>query len=125
MANLTDAQRSRLRKRIVEEEERAGARVAALERELDDIVTSSADAVRDDEHDPEGATIAFERSQVAALLDDARAQLSALQHAARRLDEPGAGRCADCGEPIGYARLLARPAATACVVCARRRGRPR
>lgn len=94
-------------------------RIAALERAFDDIVAASADAVRDDEHDPEGATIAFERAQVAALLADARAQLEALERAARRMNEPDAGRCDRCGAPIGYQRLLARPAATTCISCAR------
>lgn len=118
MDALTDAQRTELRTHVAREQQRAAARVAALSRDLDDMVTASADAVRDDEHDPEGATIAFERAQVAALLADAREQVRALDQAARRLDEPGAGRCDGCGAPIGYERLLARPVATSCVACA-------
>lgn len=82
-------------------------------------MTSSADAVRDDEHDPEGPTIAYERAQVAARLDAARAEMAELRRAAQRLDEADAGACAGCGQPIAYERLLARPAATTCVGCAR------
>ena len=123
MATLTEAQRSTLTERILQEQERAAARVAALQRDLDDIVTASADAVRDDEHDPEGATIAFERAQVAALIAEARGQLADLQRAARRLEDADAGRCEDCGKPIGYGRLIARPVATTCVDCARRQRR--
>lgn len=119
MKSLTDAQRTRLREHIAAEHARTVDRIAALERDFDDIVTASADAVRDDEHDPEGATIAFERAQVAALLAAARAHSQGLRRAAWRLDEPDAGRCDRCAEPIGYERLLARPAATACVTCAR------
>lgn len=116
---LTEVERTGLRDRITSEQERTAARIAALERDFDDIVTASADAVRDDEHDPEGATVAFERAQVAALLADARAHLAALQRAAQRLDESDAGRCDRCGTPIGYERLFARPTATACIDCAR------
>lgn len=117
---LTEAERAGLRDRIASAQERTAARIAALERDFDDIVTASADAVRDDEHDPEGATVAFERAQVAALLADARAHLAALQRAAHQLDEPDAGCCDGCGAPIGYERLLARPTATTCIDCARR-----
>ena len=119
MPHLTQAQRAELGERIAQEQARTAARIAAHERDFDDIVTSSADAVRDDEHDPEGATIAYERAQVASLLDDARAELAALQRAAERLHGPDAGACARCGQSIGYERLLARPAATTCVECAR------
>jgi hypothetical protein len=61
--HLTTDQRAELSRRIAELRRRATSRLAALERDHDAIVTGSADAVRDDEHDPEGATIAFERAQ--------------------------------------------------------------
>ena len=44
-------------------------RLTALRREFEGIVESSAGVATDDEHDPEGATIAFERAQLAALLN--------------------------------------------------------
>jgi DnaK suppressor protein len=118
MDDLTATQRATLRARIARERERTAARAAALVRDFDDIVASSADAVRDDEHDPEGATIAFERAQVAALLADARARSAALEAAAARIGSPEAGRCSRCAAPIGYERLLARPASGRCIRCA-------
>lgn len=39
----------------------------------------------DDEHDPEGTTIAFERAQVRSLLDQAKTDRAALQDATARL----------------------------------------
>jgi len=45
--------------------------LAGLEREFDGIVEAAGSANADDEHDPEGATIAFERQHVAALLGQA------------------------------------------------------
>jgi DnaK suppressor protein len=119
MDHLTDQQRAQLRAELAAGRARTRARAEALRRDFDEIVTASADAVRDDEHDPEGATIAFERAQVAALLADATAQLRELAAAEDRLDQQGLGRCAGCGGPIGFERLLARPTATRCVACAR------
>ena len=54
--------------------------------EFDEIVAGSADSNADDEHDPEGSTLAFERAQVSALLLEARAYLSDLDRALARLD---------------------------------------
>lgn len=96
------------------------ARLTGLEREFAGIIESSGSAGTDDEHDPEGATIAFERQHVAALLDQARRHLAEIDAAMRRLAAGGYGRCEGCGQPIGAARLAARPATTTCVACASR-----
>ena len=55
-------------------------RITALRREFNGIVESSAGVATDDEHDPEGATIAFERAQLAALLDQANSHPSRRAH---------------------------------------------
>lgn len=93
-------------------------RIAALRRDFDGIVDSSALVATDDEHDPEGATIAFERAQLAALLDQAQRHLADLDQALTRLSEGRYGRCERCGRPIAPARLAARPAARTCISCA-------
>jgi DnaK suppressor protein len=97
------------------------ARMAGLEREFSDIVTATQAANTDDEHDPEGATIAYERQHVVALLDQAREHLAAIDEALTRLDAGDYGRCEACGQPIAPERLAARPTATRCVACASRR----
>jgi DnaK suppressor protein len=96
------------------------ARLAALTREFDGIVESAALGATDDEHDPEGATIAFERAQVASLLEQARRHLADLDEAIRRVEAGTYGRCDDCGQPITAERLAARPAARTCIGCAAR-----
>lgn len=96
-------------------------RLGGLEREFAGIVDSSASANADDEHDPEGATIAFERQHVAALIDQAREHLDAIDAALRRVADGTYGRCESCGQPIAAERLAARPTATRCVACAGRR----
>jgi DnaK suppressor protein len=110
-----------LRARLEAERGRAERRIAALTRDLEDIVERSAEAVRDDEHDPEGATIAFERAQVAAVLDATRTKLAEVDHANDRLQrlQPGEPvRCERCGSAIPVERLLARPTSRTCVRCA-------
>jgi len=49
--------------------ERTAQRIAELTAVFDAIVASSDSANLDDEHDPEGATVGFERAQVSALLE--------------------------------------------------------
>jgi RNA polymerase-binding transcription factor DksA len=93
-------------------------RIAALSREFDGIVESSAGVATDDEHDPEGATIAFERAQLAALIDQAQGHLAELDEALDRLRQGSYGRCERCGRPIAAERLAARPAARTCITCA-------
>lgn len=99
-------------------------RIAELEREFSGIVLSAAEGSSggDDEHDPEGATIAFERQHIAALLDQARSRLAAIEAASGKLDAGSYFRCDVCGQAIGAARLAARPAALTCVRCAARGG---
>jgi RNA polymerase-binding transcription factor DksA len=96
-------------------------RIAALSGDFAGMVAASRDANADDEHDPEGSTIAFERAQVLALLERARAELAELAAAEQRLAAGTYGRCVRCGGAIGDERLAARPAAQVCIACAVRR----
>ena len=95
------------------------AQIEALTREFDEVVAASKASNADDEHDPEGATIAFERQQVVALLDQARRRLADVEAALARRDAGGYGTCESCGRPIAAERLAARPAARTCIACAR------
>jgi len=95
-------------------------RLRVLRGQFDDIVEATTDVSTDDEHDPEGATIAYERAQVTALSEQARRRLSEVDDAVRRLEEGTYGACQRCGEPIPDARLEARPYARTCVGCAPR-----
>jgi DnaK suppressor protein len=105
--------------------ERAGteARLAALRRDFDAIVSSSVSAAgADDEHDPEGSSTAFERQHVAALIDQAREQLAEIGRALERIENGTYGICERCGGPISPERLAARPTAVRCIACAARNG---
>ncbi|GAB2675622.1 TraR/DksA C4-type zinc finger protein [Saccharopolyspora gloriosae] len=103
--------------------ERAGAleRIESLRRQLTSVREVSTWTGTDDEHDPEGATIAYERAQLHGLLTDATRELEALDRAAIRVREGSYGRCEGCGDDIAPARLEALPAASTCITCATRR----
>jgi DnaK suppressor protein len=106
------------REMLLAERARVRQRIAALEREFAGIAEAASAGGTDDEHDPEGATLAFERQHTAALLEQAREQLAAADAALGRLDAGRYGVCERCGQPIGDDRLAARPAARTCVRCA-------
>jgi DnaK suppressor protein len=108
------------RELLLAEKKRAGQRATALEREFADLAQAASSAGTDDEHDPEGATLAFERQHAAALLDAARERLTAIEAALGRLETGAYGICERCGQPIGDERLAARPAAVTCIRCAAR-----
>lgn len=93
-------------------------RLADLTDDYGAVVAASRDTNADDEHDPEGATIAFERSQVGALVRQARRHLEEVDAAERRLAAGTYGTCERCGEPIAEGRLEARPVARHCITCA-------
>jgi DnaK suppressor protein len=103
---------------LLAEQARARQRVAALEREFAGLAEAASSAGTDDEHDPEGATLAFERQHAAALLQAAREQVAAIEAALQRLAAGRYGVCERCGRPIGEGRLAARPAAPTCIQCA-------
>ena len=92
-------------------------RAAALDAGFHEIVEAASDVATDDEHDPEGHTIAWERQQLSALLDEARATLDEIDAAERRLSEGTYGVCTVCGEPIAPERLDALPSTPTCVGC--------
>jgi DnaK suppressor protein len=111
------------RELLLAEQRRARLRAAALEREFADLAQAASAAGTDDEHDPEGATLAFERQHAAALLDATQAQLAAVEAALLRLQAGTYGICERCGQPIGDERLAARPAAVTSIRCAARDSR--
>lgn len=82
------------------------------------IVEATSDVATDDEHDPEGHTIAWERQQIAALLDETRTALAEIEAAEQRLDDGRYGTCTICGLEIAAERLDALPATPTCVTCA-------
>ncbi|MGJ7439958.1 TraR/DksA family transcriptional regulator [Aquipuribacter sp. MA13-6] len=96
-----------------------------LVQQHDGLVAASESSNADDEHDPEGSTIAFERQQALALLDQVRRTGKALRRAAAGVRDGTYGRCEVCGGAIDPERLAVRPQAGTCITCARVAGRRR
>jgi len=94
------------------------ATVRDLDRVIAGVVEATEGANTDDEHDPEGATIAFERAQASAVRDRQLARVREVDEALARVADGTFGTCARCGGPIAPGRLLARPTATLCITCA-------
>ncbi len=109
---------SEVGERLAGERRRTLARLAALRGEHQGFVDASRDTNADDEHDPEGATIAYEREQVGSLVRRAEEHLREIDAAEARLAAGTYGVCEVCGRPIPEERLEARPTATLCVACA-------
>lgn len=99
------------------------ARLLRLTGDMAALIEASRDSNADDEHDPEGQTIAFERAQLAAMTDQAREHLEEVEAAIERFGGGTYGVCEVCREPIDPARLAARPTARTCVQHAPARGR--
>jgi RNA polymerase-binding transcription factor DksA len=114
MADEVDA-----RERLEDDRTTAVERLEALRRGYDLVVDATEGSNADDEHDPEGSTIAYERSQLGALVDQTRAHLDEVDAALARLEAGTYGQCEVCGSAIPAERLEARPTARTCVQHAR------
>jgi RNA polymerase-binding transcription factor DksA len=96
-------------------------RITGLTRQIAALGEQQALTTHDDEHDPEGVTIGFERAQLQGLLAGALRERAAFARAMARLADGTYGRCLQCGRPIPPERLEALPAAETCVACSSRR----
>lgn len=110
---MVDVERFRIL--LQEERRRKLALLPALSRDITSVNAARQDSNVDDEHDPEGATIAFELSQASALLEQSRQGLAQIEAALERIDAGTYGVCAMCGEQIGEGRLEARPWTPYCI----------
>ncbi len=118
MSEIFNENESAIRDVLNVEREEILARIRAMQEDLDAIVADSTNANTDDEHDPEGSTIAYERAQVAALLARAQSNLVDLDCALARLSAGHYSVCERCHSQISADRLAALPAGRICFDCA-------
>lgn len=103
---------------LIADRERTADLISSLSGNIASMVEASQLSASDDEHDPEGSTIAFERSQASTLLAAARNHLADVDAALARVAAGSYGYCERCGRPVARDRLLARPTARTCISCA-------
>ena len=101
--------------RLREQRRDLRVRIARLSDDMAALIAASRDSNADDEHDPEGQTIAYERSQLSAVTSQALEHLTEVDAAIERVATGRYGVCETCGKPIDEARLEARPTARTCV----------
>lgn len=122
---MTPQEQAAIEAVLLVEHERAVASEESLAAEYEGILEGSADANLDDEHDPEGATVGYERARVASLLGQVRGHLSALAAAGERIRAGVYGTCDQCGQAISFDRLMAFPTAGTCMSCAKGPAQPK
>jgi len=87
----------------------AGAEALAGTRELavQEVETSPADK----------ATVRLLNDLAQEAAGHITVQLRTLRHALAKFDDGSYGECEECGKPIGFSRLQARPEARRCITC--------
>jgi DnaK suppressor protein len=89
--------------------------LAEVESEMDALIEASGVGAGDDQADAGAKT--FEREHEMSLVYNARDMVLQTERALERIDTKTYGRCEDCGNPIGKARLQVFPRATLCMLC--------
>jgi DnaK suppressor protein len=119
-SSLTARQLASIRTHLVADREQTIRLIDSVTAELESFVSARRDTATDDEHDPEGPTLAFERSQSSAVLTQSHQHLTDIDSALLRMDEGTFGQCKTCGGSIALGRLQARPQSALCISCAER-----
>jgi RNA polymerase-binding transcription factor DksA len=117
---LTSRQLSALRMHLNSDRVQTTRLIATIREEMGAFVDARRDTPTDDEHDPEGPTLAFERSQASAILDQSVQHVGEIDAALERIDDGTYGLCTVCSGPIKLGRLQVRPQAALCIACAER-----
>ena len=115
---IDDATIEKLRARLSAEFTAATAAISSSKASLESFLASRRDTEVDDEHDPEGSTLALQFTETTALLNNSRRHLDQAVVALGKIADGSYGTCELCDQQISAARLEARPAAAHCVRCA-------
>ena len=103
--------------RLNVEKQATVGRIESLVGDLADMDAGMTSANADDEHDPEGSTLAFERARISTLLNRDCAYLEEIDQARDRLADGTYGTCEGCGAAIPRERLAALPVVRRCLQC--------
>jgi len=88
-----------------------------LLREADKTVSEMTDEKTNFPDPTDRASLESDRNFELRIRDRERKLISKIREALDRIDDGEFGECEDCGDPIGEARLKARPVTTLCIEC--------
>lgn len=111
----TPAELKAVRAALAKELVRLTTELAAVELEMDALIRESGEGAGDDQAD--AGTKTFEREHEMSLVINARDMVLQTERAIERIDDKTYGRCEECGNSIGKARLQVFPRATLCMLC--------
>lgn len=94
---------------------RLRAELTEAENEMEELISSAGVGAGDDQAD--AGTKTFEREHEMSLVYNARDMVLQTERALDRIDNKIYGRCEECGNSVGKARLHVFPRATLCMVC--------
>lgn len=104
-----------VRAALAKELARLSTELADVELEMDALIRESGEGAGDDQAD--AGTKTFEREHEMSLVINARDMVLQTERAIERIDDKTYGRCEECGNSIGKARLQVFPRATLCMLC--------
>ena len=113
--NWTAAELKSIRSELAKDLVRLKKELEEVESEMDALIEASGVGAGDDQADAGAKT--FEREHEMSLVYNARDMVLQTERALERIDTKTYGRCEDCGNPIGKARLQVFPRATLCMLC--------
>jgi RNA polymerase-binding transcription factor DksA len=105
------AMRSELAKELI----RLRAELAEVESGMEDLISAAGVGAGDDQAD--AGTKTFEREHEMSLVYNAKDMVLQTERALERIDSKTYGRCEECENSIGKARLQVFPRATMCMAC--------
>jgi DnaK suppressor protein len=114
-APWTSAELKTVRAELAKELARLSSELADVELEMDALIRESGEGAGDDQAD--AGTKTFEREHEMSLVINARDMVLQTERAIERIDDKSYGRCEECANAIGKARLQVFPRATLCMLC--------
>jgi len=111
----TAAELKAIRVELSKDLTRLRAELTEAESEMEELISSAGVGAGDDQAD--AGTKTFEREHEMSLVYNARDMVLQTERALERIDNKIYGRCEECGNSVGKARLYVFPRATLCMVC--------
>ena len=113
--NWTATEMKAMRTELSKDLTRLRAELAEVESGMEDLIAAAGMGAGDDQAD--AGTKTFEREHEMSLVYNARDMVIQTERALERIENRSYGRCEECGNSIGKARLQVFPRATLCMSC--------